>query len=136
MIIDFEQMFSDKQAVSASGYSANAVEIPAGLSAGIDMAVQIVVRSESGTDPTLDVELEASADDSAYAKLLGVRKPAGESIFSVPLSSISGLKKFLRLRYVLGGTSPAYNITAMLVPGGGHNSAQRIENLGASPRIA
>ena len=56
MIFDAEEQFSDKQAVTSTGYSTNSVEIPPGLTAGIDQAVQIIVRSESGTDPTLTVE--------------------------------------------------------------------------------
>lgn len=130
MIIDKSLMFSDKQAVSVTGYSTDTLEIPPGLNAGVDMAVQVVVRSESGTNPTLDVELEASADNLAFTKVAGVRKPAGEDVFSIPLSQISGLKKYLRLRYVLGGTS-TYNITAMLLEGGGFSSAQSIQNLAA-----
>lgn len=131
MIIDKSSMFSDKQDVAATGYSTDTVEIPTGLNAGIDMAVQIVVRSESGTSPTLDVELEASADNSTFAKVVGVRKPAGEDVFNIPLHRISGLKKYLRLHYALGGASPQYNITAMLLEGGGFSSAAGIEHLAA-----
>lgn len=132
MFIDKSLMFSDKQDVSATGYSIDTLEIPPGLNAGVDMAVQVVVRSESGTAPTLDVELEASADASAFTKLVGIRKPAGENVFSIRLDQISGLKRYLRLRYVLGGTSPDYNITSMLVEGGGFSSAQSIQNLAAA----
>jgi len=122
MFIDAQQQFSDKQAVTSTGYSTNSVEIPPGLNAGIDMAAQIIVRSESGTNPTLTVELETSADDSTYTKLVGVPKPTGDKVFKIALNSISGLKKFLRLRYVVGGVSPAYNITSMLVAGDGFSS--------------
>ncbi|MDZ7594413.1 MAG: hypothetical protein U0932_07155 [Thiobacillus sp.] len=131
MFIDKSLMFSDKQDVSATGYSTDTLEIPPGLNAGIDMAVQVVVRSESGTAPTLDVELEASADNSTFAKVVGMRKPAGENVFNISLASISGLKRYLRLHYVPGGTSPDYNITSMLVEGGGLSSAQSIQNLAA-----
>lgn len=122
MMIDAEQQFSDKQALTATGYSTNTVEIPPGLTAGIDQAVQVIVRSESGTNPTLTVELETSADDSTYTKLVGIKKPAGDKLLNIALGSISGLKKFLRLRYVVGGVSPAYNITSMLVAGDGFSS--------------
>lgn len=122
MFIDAEQQFSNKQAVTSTGYSTDTIEIPPGLTAGIDQAVQIVVRSESGTAPTLTVELETSADNSTFTKLVGVAKPEGDKMFKIALESISGLKKYLRLRYVLGGVSPAYNITAMLVAGDGFGS--------------
>lgn len=122
MFIDAQQQFSDKQAVTSTGYSTNSVEIPPGLTAGIDQAVQVIVRSESGTSPTLTVELETSADDSTYTKLVGIKKPDGDKVFNIALGSISGLKKFLRLRYVVGGVSPAYNITSMLVAGDGFSS--------------
>ena len=130
MFIDAQQQFSDKQAVTSTGYSTNSVEIPPGLNAGIDMAAQIIVRSESGTNPTLTVELETSADDSTYTKLVGVPKPAGDKVFNIALGKISGLKKFLRLRYVVGGVSPAYNITSMLVAGDGFSS-QGIQHIAA-----
>lgn len=130
MFIDADQQFSDKQAVTSTAYSTNSVEIPPGLSAGIDQAVQVVVRSESGTDPTLTVELETSADDSTFTKVVGMPKPAGDKVFNIALERISGLKKFLRLRYVVGGTSPAYNITAMLVAGNGFGS-KGIQNIAA-----
>ena len=122
MFIDAQQQFSDKQAVTSTGYSTNSVEIPPGLNAGIDMAAQIIVRSESGTNPTLTVELETSADDSTYTKLVGIKKPAGDKLLNIALGSIAGLKKFLRLRYVVGGVSPAYNITSMLVAGVGFSN--------------
>ncbi|WP_374342372.1 hypothetical protein [Azonexus sp.] len=130
MFIDAHQQFSDKQAVTSTGYSTNSVEIPPGLTAGIDQAVQVIVRSESGTSPTLTVELETSADDSTYTKLVGIKKPEGDKVFNIALGSISGLKKFLRLRYVVGGVSPAYNITSMLVAGDGFSS-QGIQHIAA-----
>lgn len=130
MFIDAQQQFSDKQAVTSTGYSTNSVEIPPGLNAGIDMAAQIIVRSESGTNPTLTVELETSADDSTYTKVVGIKKPDGDKVFNIALGSISGLKKFLRLRYVVGGVSPAYNITSMLVAGDGFSS-QGIQHIAA-----
>ncbi len=130
MFIDAQQQFSDKQAVTSTGYSTNSVEIPPGLTAGIDQAVQVIVRSESGTNPTLTVELETSADDSTYTKLVGIKKPDGDKVFNIALGSISGLKKFLRLRYVVGGVSPAYNITSMLVAGDGFSS-QGIQHIAA-----
>ncbi|MDP2883254.1 MAG: hypothetical protein Q8N89_16945 [Azonexus sp.] len=130
MFIDAQQQFSDKQAVTSTGYSTNSVEIPPGLTAGIDQAVQVIVRSESGTNPTLTVELETSADDSTYTKLVGIKKPEGDKVFNIALGSISGLKKFLRLRYVVGGVSPAYNITSMLVAGDGFSS-QGIQHIAA-----
>ncbi len=130
MFIDAQQQFSDKQAVTSTGYSTNSVEIPPGLNAGIDMAAQIIVRSESGTNPTLTVELETSADDSTYTKLVGIKKPDGDKVFNIALGKISGLKKFLRLRYVVGGVSPAYNITSMLVAGDGFSS-QGIQHIAA-----
>ncbi|MFP5401293.1 MAG: hypothetical protein ACLGH1_05020 [Gammaproteobacteria bacterium] len=130
MFIDAQQQFSDKQAVTSTGYSTNSVEIPPGLNAGIDMAAQIIVRSESGTNPTLTVELETSADDSTYTKLVGIKKPEGDKVFNIALGKISGLKKFLRLCYVVGGVSPAYNITSMLVAGDGFSS-QGVQHIAA-----
>ncbi len=135
MYIDAEQQFSDKQAVLVTAYSTNTVEIPPGLTAGVDQAVQVVVRSESGSTPTLEVELETSADNSTFTKLVGVKHKAGSKFINIPLESASGLKKFLRLRYVVGGVSPAYNLTAMLVAGHGFGNVG-VHNLADSARQA
>jgi len=81
------------------------------------------------------VELETSTDDSTYTKLVGVPKPAGDKVFHIALDSISGLKKFLRLRYVVGGVTPAYNITSMLVAGSGFSS-KGVQHLADSARQA
>ncbi|NFV82115.1 Bbp16 family capsid cement protein [Magnetospirillum aberrantis] len=129
MIIDGDLMFSDKQDVSATGYSSNTVEIHPNLSpAGLDMAVQIVVRSASSEAATLTVELETSSDNTAWAKVAGVAKPSGEAVFSLSLNNVAGLRKYLRLRYVVSG---AFNIMSMLVAGSGFSSAARVGNLPA-----
>jgi hypothetical protein len=134
MLIDAELMFSDKQDLAASGYSTNTVEIPPGLTAGIDMAAQVIVRSRSGIEPTLTVEIETSNNpESGFAKLAGVTIPEGETQYSISLN-VSGLKKYLRLRYELGGIDPVFSVTAILVEGGGFNSHQRIERVSAGRR--
>ncbi len=116
MFIDRELQFGDKQAVNATGYSTDTVTVPTGLNTGIDMYLQVVARSESGTNPTLHVELEGSSDNVTFTKGVGVTKPAGKKIFCISLENVP-LRQYLRLRYVLGGSSPAYNLTAMLVAG-------------------
>lgn len=133
MIIDAELMFSDKQTVSTTGISTNTVQVTSSLDAGLDMHLQVVVHSESGNSPTLAVELEGSNDNVTFTKLSGVIKPAGRKSFGLNLQKLP-LRKYLRLRYVCGGTSPVFNITAMLVAGQSFDAKDTL--LPDSPRIS
>lgn len=117
MILDHELMFSDAQAITQTGHSTNVVEIGRGVPGGVTLLkLHVIVRSESGTSPTLVAELETSDDNDTFTKVFGLRKPAGEHRFGARLEGVR-LGRYLRLRYVLGGTLPEYNITAMLVSG-------------------
>lgn len=133
MIIDAELMFSDKQTVSATGSSTNTVPVTPHLDAGFDMHVHVVVHSESGTSPTLALELEGSTDNVTFATLARVNKPAGRKTFGINLHTLP-LRKYLRLRYVCGGGSPVFNITAMLVAGQSFDATDNL--LPVSPRIS
>lgn len=128
MIINYDLQFSDDQTLAADDYSAT-VEI-ASQSTGVDQAVQVIVRSESGDDPTLLVALEVSGDNVNWKKVAAAHKPEGDHTFAIPLQQVAGLKRYLRLRYFVTGT---YNLTAFLVDGIGHGG-NTIQHMPASPR--
>jgi hypothetical protein len=131
MYLDKANMFSDKQDVVASGYSTDTVEIPrAAPGSTLEIALHVAVRSEAGTNPTLVVELETSDDNSTFTKVVGLSKTAGQRVVGCSLHNMK-LSRYLRIRYVLGGSSPAYNITAALVLGEQANRAYP-----DSPRIS
>lgn len=129
MIINHELMFSDDQTVTDLAYSTATIEI-ASQSIGVDQAVQVIVRSESGDDPTLLVALEVSGDNVNWKKVAAAHKPEGDHTFAIPLQQVAGLKRYLRLRYFVTGT---YNLTAFLVDGIGHGG-NTIQHMPASPR--
>lgn len=130
MIIDGELVFSNLQAVTATDYSTNTVEVIPDSRIGLDMAVQVSIISESGTGQTLSVELETSSNGTTFTKLLGTARPEGSRLFSLVLDGVTGIKKYLRLRYVVGGISPSFKVTSMLVHGGGLNSHQQVQHIG------
>ena len=129
MIINHDLQFSDDQTVTDLAYSTTTIEI-ASQSIGVDQAVQVIVRSESGDDPTLLVALEVSGDNVNWKKVAAAHKPEGDHTFAIPLQQVAGLKRYLRLRYFVTGT---YNLTAFLVDGIGHGG-NTIQHMPASPR--
>lgn len=117
MIFDYALMFSDKQELTATGHSTNTVEVGQGVpGATLMMSLEVTVREESGTSPTLKVELETSDDDVVFAKVLDIPKPAAARVIRANLDNVK-LQRYLRLRYVLAGSNPAYNLTAALIKG-------------------
>lgn len=117
MILDKELMFSEAQALTTTGYSTNVVQLGRGVPGGLTLlALHVIVRSESGTSPTLTAELETSEDNVTYTKVLGLKKPESVRAFGAKLGGID-LHQYLRIRYAVGGAGSAYNVTAMLVMG-------------------
>lgn len=117
MIFDYALMFSDKQDLTATGHSTNTVEVGQGVpGATLMMSLEVTVREESGASPTLKVELETSEDNVVFAKVLDVPKTVGVRVIKANLNNVK-LQRYLRLRYVLAGTNPTYNLTAGLIKG-------------------
>jgi len=88
---------------------------------GIDVldyeGVALIVLNASagtGTNPTLDVKLQHSDDDSTYADVTGgaftqVTDAAGTAGVQVLKVNVSDLKQYLRVIGTVGGTSPSFN---------------------------
>ncbi len=131
MILDQALTMSNRQALLATDYSTDTIDLgqayPIGTSS---LSLYIHVNAEGGTTPTLLAELETSSENSTFTKAVGITKPTGKKAFGIPLRNLS-IKRYLRLRYVLAGTSPSYTITASLVAGEQYNEA-----LPDSPRQA
>jgi hypothetical protein len=117
MILDSEMMMSDKQALVANTNSTNVIEIPR-LAPGhnLDMQLAIRVHSESGTAPTLQATLETSSDGTNFTPVHKLVKPAGKNRFGCDIGTLR-LNRYLRMSYVLGGSSPLFNVTAALAAG-------------------
>lgn len=71
----------------------------------------------SGTNPTADVKIQDSADNSSFADISGAafaqKTAAGTSTLAVDLDSA---RQYIRAVFTLGGTStPTFNCAAVLI---------------------
>ena len=108
---------SDRQVLLATGYSTDVTDLgqerPTGYA---ELTLYAHVQSESGTSPSLTMELETSADNSTFTKIGSVTKRANDREMAMGLERLP-IKRYNRLRFVLGGTSPSYQVTAGFVTG-------------------
>ena len=136
-IFDRQNMFSDAQSIigTAATPSTDTLDLsplysgPGGsnvardLGVGEDLYLQVTVTGVAGTSPTATVQIE-TADDSGFSSNLAtvatygpVALPAaGGQVLIAPVP-FGDYRKFLRLKYTLGGTSPAGTFKAALVKG-------------------
>lgn len=117
MIHDKSLVMSDRQVILATAYSTDVIDLGQDRPNGYkELTLYAHVQAESGTSPTLTIELETSADNSTFVKAGSVTKIAGNREMMMGLENLA-LKRYLRLRHVVGGTSPSYTVTAGLVTG-------------------
>lgn len=120
MILDKPLTFSSRQALIANAYSTDSPDLNGVQLDGL--VLHIAIQSESGASPTLAVELETSSDGDTYSKVFGITKPVGAKEFGCGMHNLR-LKRYVRLRYVLGGSAPAFTVTTGLVSGSQLNQA-------------
>lgn len=72
------------------------------------MSVQVMVPSVSGTTPTLDVDVQESADDTNWSTIASSPQitAAGEYIISFATD-----KRYVRVALTVGGSSPNFGVT-------------------------
>lgn len=117
MILDQQLTMSNRQQLLATAYSVDVIDLGQARPNGYkELTLYAHVQAESGTNPTLTIELETSADNSTFTKVSSVTKIANDREMMMGLENLS-LKRYLRLRHVVGGTSPSYTVTAGLVAG-------------------
>lgn len=80
---------------------------------GVALAV-LNASAGTGTNPTLDVKLQHSDDNSTYADVTGatftqVTNDAGSAGVQVMRINVSDLKRYLRVIGTIGGTSPSFD---------------------------
>ena len=79
---------------------------------GVALAV-LNASAGTGTDPTLDVKLQHSDDDSTYADVTGgaftqVTDVAGTAGVQVMKVNVSDLKRYVRVIGTIAGTTPSF----------------------------
>lgn len=136
-IFDRQNMFSDAQNIIGAivATSTDTIDLsplysgPGGsnvardLGVGQDVFLQVTVTGVAGTSPTATIQIE-TADNEAFSVNLStlatygpVAMPSsGGQILIVPIP-FGDYRKFLRLKYTLGGTNPAGTFKAALVKG-------------------
>lgn len=119
---DANLSFSAAQAVSADGFSTNAVAVNKTGPDGVWVEV-VIPSAPTGTTPTLFVRAYAKDTDASWAvtdaevgvlpQLSGTAaSQVGRYFFKFATD-----KKFVKLYYDVGGTTPVYSITADIVSG-------------------
>ena len=126
MIIDKENLFSENQAITGSAVSTNLVDLgPGDKGPGeeLNLFVQVTEAFNNLTDLTVEVQTD---DDAAFpAPVVVARSPAVAAAALTAGAEITGiralpqgLKRYLRLNYVVTGTNPTTGkVTAGLTLG-------------------
>ena len=77
-----------------------------------------IIRANSGTSPTCDISLEDSADDTTYAALSPAVAftQATDSDVTLELEvDIDPLRQYIEFVIDVGGTSPNYDVTIVMI---------------------
>lgn len=126
MILDRQNCFSDGQALSGAGAAASTdlIDFGAIREMGVGEQLYIVVNvpvAAGGTTPTMSVAVQAD-DNAAFSSPTAIfTSPtyaaaalgAGAQ-FVYPLP-VTGVERYMRLNYTLGGTSPTITVDAHIV---------------------
>lgn len=125
MILDKTNLFSDSQTLTATGASTNVIDLGVARDIGkgvpIPMVIQVMADA-TGTSPTIKADIEVS-DTEAFTVATVV---ASSEVLTSPVAgdqaSIRFIpkgvnKRYVRIKYTLGGTSPSVVVTAGVVAG-------------------
>lgn len=94
--------------IVASGNSTGA----GGYSIGASIRAQLNVTAAAGTTPTLDVTVEDSVDAGANWTTIGTFTQKTATAREV-INITSPFGDMLRVRWVVGGTTPSFNFTVI-----------------------
>ena len=129
MFIDSQLLFSDAQALSATGASTNLIDlgVQSYLFDGEPMAV--VIQVDTGADYTTTDETYAFAlqcdDNSSFSSAATVvtqtisaasSNLAAGAIKVLPIPVGYNVERYIRMNYTLGGTTPSITLTCFLAP--------------------
>lgn len=126
MITDFELTLSDAQVLAASGNSTNDIDMTGAIQPGTllsDLYFILTVSAKSGATPTIRAAL-VGADDAAFSVNKVTVADTGVladpvtigTRFPIALGNLAAKKRYYRIEYTLGGTTPGFTVTATLTP--------------------
>lgn len=130
MILDSLLTLSDAQAVTASAYSTNTVDLgnvtpkrDIGVGEGLTVMITVDVAADATTgDETyqFDFVQSANADLSSHDTLESIVVGRADLVagysFTLPLPSGRITKRYVGLRFTTGGTTPTITVTASIQP--------------------
>lgn len=123
MFIDSQHLFSEAQALSATGASTNIIDLGAERKLGVGEPMAVVIMCDvalAGTSPTLVVTLQ-SDDNSGFSSAtsiiatqsVGALAAGAKLVLPIPAGNT---ERYIRLNYTLGGTTPTVTLTSFLQP--------------------
>lgn len=143
MYIDYEEQFSDAQALTTTAASTNLIDLgprqgdqSADLGTGTQMVVVIqltVAADDADADETYVADLETD-DNTGFssATTLGsatiTRGDAAGTRYYIHLPLAQTVERYIRLNYTLGGTTPSVTLDAWLAPASSVQNDRYYEN--------
>ena len=120
LYLDKRLEFSENQAITASAESENALDFGVEKCSAAGKAIDIRIKEDIDGGTALTVVLQDSADGTSYADKLtspafqaAQLKAKGEDVF-YSLVIPKGLRRFIRLKYVVTGTFTKGKVHAIL----------------------
>ena len=116
MMIDNALAVSNAQVVTATGNSTDYIDLGSLMSTVYGRVLRFIlqVTAVSGTSPTMTVNL-VGADDSGFSTNKVTIGGISTNItavgnYCIPAANV-GRKRYLRLEYTIGGTTPSFTCT-------------------------
>jgi hypothetical protein len=126
MNLDAQLQFSAAQAITADAASTNVIDLGAvrqiGVGEAMSILICVIVAADSTTgDETYSFELQTD-DNSSFSSattlsdtVLAASVLTIGSVHAIPLPR-TGLERYIRLNYDVGGTTPTITVSAWLQP--------------------
>ena len=127
MYLDALGLVSDAQALSATGYSTNTIDLGSGtpardLGAGEPIGFGLAIDAAlTGTTPTFEVQVVESPNANLSSHTVLASRTIAQadlvagSLHWIDVPQMAGTRqRYMGLRFVLGGTTPAITVTAWL----------------------
>lgn len=140
MYVDAQSLFSDAQALTATGVGTNVIDLAVDRSIGngeplaVVFTVDVAADQTTGDeDYTFEVEYASDAAQTTARQLVGRRvyesgtptAPAQDAdllvvgykvIIPIPPTTLAESERYIGIRYTLAGTTPTITCTAFLTP--------------------
>lgn len=115
MILDNENLFSKQQAITGTANSTNVIDLGAanqniGVGYPLGLLAQVVEDFDNLTDLTIQVQTSTDEAFSSPITLMEVTVALADLVagYRTPFLHVPrGVKRYMRLRYVVDGTNPS-----------------------------